>query len=230
MNAQSDKSGCFQPTATIIAALIGLLGVLATGYLSYRAGIEKTSNEVEDRLSTKDGTIAELKQMLDERDATIRDLRAARTQPSATTPPKQEHIQDSAPKPPPSRTQSTVREAPGLRVELLPCRFAGDELKCEFRATSTDHDKEVYLRYARLIESDASEVWPVRMQFASSVSEGDHSPGSATQVYAEMVRGIAIGGSVVFSGVDPAAEAEGIPLIELSFDGLDAQFRNIRPK
>lgn len=124
-----------------------------------------------------------------------------------------------------------VREAPGLKVKLLSCRLSGgDELKCDFGATSTDQDKVVYLRRARLVEADSSEVWPTRMQFASSVSEGEHSPGSGRQVYAAMVRGIAFQGSVVFAGVDPSLARQGLPLLELQFDGLDAQFRGVLPK
>lgn len=225
MNSEKSTHGCLQPTATVSAALIGLVGVLVTAFVSYRVGSRTSANEVEDLLTSKDGKIAELQRTIDERDATIRELRAARSRPPVDTPSKPD-INDQTPEPIPP---TTVREAPGLRVELLLCRLAGDELKCEFKATSTDRDKTVYLRRARLIESNNSEIWPIRMQFASSVSEGDHRPGTGQQVYAQMVRGISIGGNVVFAGVEPAS-AHVIPLIELAFDGLDAQFRNIQPE
>jgi hypothetical protein len=96
-------------------------------------------------------------------------------------------------------------------------------LKCSFSATKTDEDRGVYLRESRLVERDGNELEASAQQFGRSTSDG-------SQVYAELVRGIPIRGSVSFSGLNVPLSQGGISLIELRFDGLKAQFRNVRLK
>lgn len=212
--------------ATIIAALVtGIFTfVAARQTLRVEVSLPETGKQSfsPEAASKK---IEELSRQLDSQDGSEEVLalkRQIRTLEEQLRKVRQGNIEDTP--------SNLVKEAPGLTVELLPCRLAGDELKCEFRATSTDRDKTVYLRSARVIQGDSSEVWPIRMQFASSVSEGNHEPGSGSQVYAEMVRGVGMRGNVVFAGVDPALASQGLSLIELKFDGLDAQFRGVHPE
>lgn len=122
-----------------------------------------------------------------------------------------------------SASPVTVQEAPGLRVELLSCSLKEDRLTCSFSATSTDEDKSVYLRESRLVERDGNELDASAQQFGRDTSDG-------SQVYAALVRGIPIRGSVTFSGLNVPLSQDGISLIEMRFDELKAQFRGVRLK
>lgn len=123
----------------------------------------------------------------------------------------------------PLGTPVSSSEGGGIRVDLLPCELSGDKLTCEFLVTSIDKDQDIYLRRARLIERSAKQVAPTALTFGASSSSG-------SQVYAELVRGIPLRGSATFAGLDGSLAKNGISLIEMSFDQLKAQFRDVRPK
>jgi hypothetical protein len=115
-----------------------------------------------------------------------------------------------------------VEEGGGLRVELSKCSLRGDKVSCNFSVTSTTKDRTQYLRGSRLIERDGNELRASGQQFGSSTSEGG-------QVYASLVRNVPMRVTVTFDAVDAELSRSGVSLIELQFDDLAAQFRDIHP-
>lgn len=113
-----------------------------------------------------------------------------------------------------------VQESSGLRVQLDQCVPQADVLKCDFSTTSLRDDHTEYLRRSRLVERDGNEIPASTQQFGNSESNG-------RQVYARLVRGVPIRGSVTFAGVDFSLTEDGISLLELQFDSLRAQFRDV---
>lgn len=223
----------------VLAVLGSVAALITIGGLGHCVGVHSSSARIEQleeqlRLVSSSGAglekcsgdLTSCQQAGDELKRELTDLRRRLARDSGVT-----DANDDATRTSPGSPATTNQvEAPGLRVQLSGCSLQRDELACTFTATSTDRDKTVYLRSSRLIESDGSEVRPIRMQFASSVSSGNHSPGTGKQVYAEMVRAAPIRGGVTFAGVNPALAGGGIPLIEFKFDGLAAQFRDVRPE
>lgn len=237
--------------ATIIAALIGLLGSIGGIILGNKAGANKASEEMhslEARMRQQESAVAALQSQLAERDETIRKLREEAAPERASREPATEAVtltnmnseESNAPQES-SDSSSTgsslplqeepavvaVEEVSGVAFSLRECRRSNSVVTCDFTIVNRDNDRKLeictpcYGVGSRLVDSEGNQYRPEAAYLGSGFT---HRPNAV------LASGVPMRAGIRFNGLQPNATR--IALLELGFrigfsGNHTVQFRDI---
>jgi pyrimidine deaminase RibD-like protein len=200
--------------ATLIAALIGCVGVIVAAWVGAAVGRTRGRNEAERTVTQQDVEIAQRDKQIAKLQAEVQQLRN-QLQTAGGVPTTTGNTDDAGGWRNPQHNEE-------LTFTLKNCSRNGQTVNCSFTLVADQRDYQVYLwGSSRLVNKEGTQ----RLASAISIAGRNTRVDQYTSVSENLVRGIPVTGSVAFEGVTTANDAA--PLIELVVSGGNIQFRNV---
>lgn len=204
----ADSRGCLQPTATVVAAVIGLVGTIAAAWIGIEVGRSSKENQaagLTEELQASQAQAAQLTRTIEDKNSEIASLRAKqsdlerqlaslRSHQKDVTPPRPAPEGDD-PQPPGTPVFNPHQTADGFDFAYKRCASDGADLRCVILVTNRREVRKIMIsNKSRLVGTDGRSFRPAKV-----INEVGTAYNTAT--WLELPTNVPLEFSLLFSGI-----------------------------